>query len=130
MAVVLLAHDETCIRSVLAAGLRRAGLDVLTASDGAAALEAALTAGPDLIVSHYRLPQLGGPELCARLLARPDTRSIPVLLLVPPGITISPDGARPANLCGLLTGPVAPGALLSAVRAILAPAPCLQPAGV
>ncbi len=122
MTVVLLAHDETCVRSVLAEGLRRAGLAVLTAADGVAALDTAREAGPDLIVSHYRMPLLGGPELCARLLACPATRRIPVLLLAAPGITIAAHGARPANLRGMLTGPVTPGALLAAVRAILTPA--------
>ena len=127
MSVVLLAHDETCVRSVLAEGLRRAGLAVLTAADGAAALEAALDAGPDLIVSHYRMPLLGGPELCVRLLARPATRSIPVLLMVPPGISIHLQHACPPNLRGVLTAPLTPTALVARVQGLLAPARSLQP---
>ncbi|UFH57051.1 ATP-binding protein [Spirosoma sp. KNUC1025] len=54
---------------------------VQRASNGREGVEAALTNGPDLIISDVLMPELNGYELCRQLKANPATNHIPILLL-------------------------------------------------
>ena len=53
---------------------------MLTASNGAAALEQIRTIRPDIIVSDCMMPIMSGLQLCAALYADPDLRTIPIIL--------------------------------------------------
>ena len=79
--VVLVADDDSDILSLVALGLGRAGYDVVTASDGEAALALALELGPDLAVLDVMMPKLTGLEVTERLRAHGATRRLPVILL-------------------------------------------------
>ena len=78
---VLLVEDEPDIMLIARAALKRSGLNVVTAADGAAALIAAASEPPDLILLDWMMPELDGLETCARLKADPATRRIPVVFL-------------------------------------------------
>ena len=54
---------------------------VTAVADGAAALAAARTAPPDLVVADVMMPELDGFELLAALKSDPSTRDVPVVLL-------------------------------------------------
>ena len=78
---ILLVEDEPDIMLIARAALKRAGLDVVTATDGAAALTAVTNDRPDLILLDWMMPELDGFETCARLKANPETHDIPVVFL-------------------------------------------------
>lgn len=59
--------------------LRRAGFDVLTASDGTSALEIATTRAPRLMLLDVKLPDVDGLEVCRRLKENDATASIIVV---------------------------------------------------
>jgi len=59
--------------------LKSAGYEVLQATTGSAALDAA--AQVDLVVLDVNLPDIDGFEVCRRLRARPETAQLPVLHL-------------------------------------------------
>jgi signal transduction histidine kinase len=59
--------------------LERAGLTVIEAGNGAEALEKAQKYKPVLILLDVKLPDINGMEVCRRLKADPETRSILVL---------------------------------------------------
>jgi len=65
---ILVVDDEAGLRETLATFLEDEGYLVLTARDGAEALE--LLDRADLIVSDVRMPTMGGGELLLRLRAR------------------------------------------------------------
>ena len=67
---ILLVEDEPDILLIARAALKRAGLSVATATDGAAALRAVADERPDLILLDWMMPGISGPELCRRLRAR------------------------------------------------------------
>jgi anti-anti-sigma factor len=77
---VLVADDNADMREYLAR-LLTARYDVEVVSDGQAALEAALAAPPDLVVSDVMMPRLDGMEVLAALRADQRTARVPVLLL-------------------------------------------------
>jgi len=79
--VVLVADDDRDILELVAFRLERAGYDVVTANDGAEALELAEDRGPDLAVLDVMMPRLDGHEVTRRQRARYATAPIPVILL-------------------------------------------------
>ena len=77
---VLLADDNADMREYLQR-LLRPGYRVSTVTDGQAALEAARSRPPDLVISDVMMPRLDGLGLVAALRADPRTADVPVLLL-------------------------------------------------
>ncbi|MBM3778974.1 MAG: response regulator [Acidimicrobiia bacterium] len=74
---ILLVEDEPSVGALVAAGLKRAGYRVLSASSGEEALRLAqgFPAGLDLLLTDVVMPGMNGRELAGRLAcARPDTR--------------------------------------------------------
>ena len=78
---ILVVDDEAHIVELLVMNLKQNGYDICTASDGREALEAAVTARPDLVLLDLMLPGLGGLEVCRQLRTDPRTTSIPVIML-------------------------------------------------
>jgi DNA-binding NtrC family response regulator len=80
---VLIADDETNLRKVLAALLRREGFSVLTASDGEEALALMERARVDLLITDLRMPKLDGMGLLRRL--QDEHKNIPTVVLTAHG---------------------------------------------
>jgi two-component system OmpR family response regulator len=76
---ILVVDDEPSITELLSTALRYMGYQVTVASSGFAALEAAATAAPDLVVLDVMLPDIDGFEVCRRLRAARDF--VPVIFL-------------------------------------------------
>ena len=76
---VLVVDDEPAITDLLATALRYMGYQVTTAATGFAALDAAASANPDLVVLDVMLPDIDGFEVCRRLRAARDF--VPVIFL-------------------------------------------------
>ena len=79
--VVLVVEDEPAQREVLAYNLEAEGFRVLRAANGDEALLLVDEDAPDIIVLDWMMPQLSGIEVCRRLKIRPETRSIPIIML-------------------------------------------------
>jgi len=77
---VLLADDNADMREYLRR-LLEPGYQVVTATDGQAALEAVTARPPDLVISDVMMPRLDGLGLVSALRADPRTAGVPVLLL-------------------------------------------------
>ncbi|WP_345815846.1 response regulator [Paraburkholderia sp. PREW-6R] len=80
MKTILVVDDEFDILTVWRLLLERHGYTVLTASNGAAALEEIGRTRPDIIVSDCMMPVMSGLQLCAALNADADLRKIPIIL--------------------------------------------------
>lgn len=78
---VLVVDDEADITELLAYNFRYAGYDVLTASEGMAAVSLAQRWLPEAIVLDLNLPGLDGFAVCEMLRVLPSTREIPILML-------------------------------------------------
>jgi two-component system OmpR family response regulator len=76
---ILVVDDEPAITDLLSTALRYMGYQVTTAASGHAALDAAATAAPDLVVLDVMLPDIDGFEVCRRLRAARDF--VPVIFL-------------------------------------------------
>lgn len=78
---VLVVEDEPAQREVLSYNLTAEGYRVFTADNGEDALLLVAEESPDVIVLDWMMPKLSGIEVCRQLKMRPETRSIPVLML-------------------------------------------------
>ncbi|MFO1328986.1 MAG: ATP-binding protein [Rubrivivax sp.] len=76
---VLIAEDEPVNREVLAAMLRRAGLDVDTADDGRQALERLHAGDYALLLLDMQMPLVNGIEVARQLRAGTRHRQLPIL---------------------------------------------------
>ena len=76
--IVLIVEDDTNLLATLKYNLEKDGYDVITAVDGAEAVETARKVKPDLIVLDVMLPLMNGFEVC-RILRKEMT--VPILML-------------------------------------------------
>jgi CheY-like chemotaxis protein len=76
---ILVVDDEPDQRFLLRRIFERAGHEVIDASNGAAALQAARDSPPDLVVTDVMMPIMDGAELIRRLRDDPVTAEIPIL---------------------------------------------------
>lgn len=78
---VLLAEDDRFLRRACEASLTQRGITVLSAIDGAAALELARTEPVDLILLDMLMPRMSGLDVLRSLRDDERTRHLPVLVL-------------------------------------------------
>ncbi len=78
---ILVVEDDDALRETLAYNLRAEGYETLLAADGVVALELARRQAVALVILDVMLPRLDGLDVLRQLRARPDTASLPVLML-------------------------------------------------
>jgi DNA-binding response OmpR family regulator len=78
---ILVVDDDPTILDLIAQVLLEEGYDVLTSSDGSAALSVASERLPKLILLDLMMPQMNGWQVVGELKASSRTRAIPILLL-------------------------------------------------
>ena len=78
---ILVVDDEPDISALVAYHLAREGYRVRTAADGGEALRAVTGQLPDLVVLDLMLPGTPGLEVLRELRRRPETNTVPVILL-------------------------------------------------
>ena len=79
MARILIAEDESDMAMGLRDNLQFEGYEVIVAGDGEAALTAAKTQSPDLVLLDIMMPKMDGLEVCKRI--REAGFTIPILML-------------------------------------------------
>lgn len=82
---VLIAEDEPNIVESLTFMLRRAGYDVASVADGAAAMVELRTRKTDLMILDLMLPRLNGFEVLKAVKSDPALSSVAVLILTAKG---------------------------------------------
>ena len=78
---VLVVDDDLNIQRVLVFTLKQEGFDVVVASDGAAGVEMARTAQPDLILMDVAMPKLDGYAATQQIRAAEGGRRVPIIML-------------------------------------------------
>ena len=78
---ILVVEDEAILRDTIVYNLRAEGYEVLTAGDGASALDTAQRSHLDLVLLDLMLPVMDGLEVCRQLRRRNETSSVPILML-------------------------------------------------
>jgi two-component system phosphate regulon response regulator PhoB len=116
---ILIVEDEEPLTTLLRYNLEAEGYEVDTVGRGDDADTRLRETAPDLVVLDWMLPGLSGIELCRRLRARPQTKSLPIIML-------TARGEESERVRGLATGaddyivkPFSVPELLARIRALL-----------
>jgi CheY-like chemotaxis protein len=79
--VALVVDDSMVIRHTVSRFLEERGYAVESASNGMEALEILKRVKPVLVITDLQMPAMGGSELISALKDKPETASIPILIL-------------------------------------------------
>ncbi len=119
--LVLLAEADEDVRALAEFVLRREGYDVAAVADGEAALAVAAERTPDIAVLDVSMPRLDGLDTARALRERPETRSMPIMLLTARVTEADRERGREAGVDTQLDKPFSPAALAERVKALLTP---------
>jgi two-component system phosphate regulon response regulator PhoB len=84
-ASVLIVEDEAAIHQLLTYNLAAEGFRVRVVETGEEVHPAITEEVPDVVLLDWMLPGLSGIEICRMLRARPETQSLPILMLTARG---------------------------------------------
>ena len=116
MKTVLVVDDEPLIVQLARDYLQHAGFAVVSASDGKAALAAARSSRPDLVVLDLGLPEIDGLDV-ARALRRDS--NIPIVMLTGRGDEADKIAGLEIGADDYVTKPFSPKELVARIRAVL-----------
>ncbi|HXE91758.1 MAG TPA: response regulator [Terriglobales bacterium] len=77
----LVVDDSMLVRHTVCRFLEQRGYEVDSATNGVEALEKLTHALPDIVITDMVMPQMTGSQLIDSLKARPETASIPIVVL-------------------------------------------------
>jgi CheY-like chemotaxis protein len=119
MARILLVDDYPDALEVWSLYLKMCGFDVVTASDGAEALDAAVHHRPDIAILDLEMPGMSGYELARRLRADATTSAIPLIAVSGHSQPSRIEEARKAGCDLVLTKPCDPDRLCLEIQQLL-----------
>jgi len=128
MPTVLVVDDERNIVELARLYLAKDGYRVLTARDGAQALETVARDRPDLLILDLMLPQVDGWEVCRRL--RQGGNDVPIIMLTARSDDVDRIVGLELGADDYVTKPFNPRELVARVKAVLRraePAPGSRP---
>lgn len=113
---VLVVDDDALTREILGTVLNLQDLEVVTAADGAEALEVAAREHPDVIVLDVMMPRMDGFEACRKLKADPEMTLVPVILLTARDRAEDRDEGVAAGADAYLVKPFSPLKLIDVIN--------------
>jgi len=117
---ILAVDDSQTILEMIKAILLAGGYEVITAADGAEALETARAEMPDLILLDVMLPKLDGYRVCRLLKFDQKYKNIPIIMLTAKTEEQAMATGIRTGANQYLTKPIEPEKLLGAVAEELA----------
>jgi two-component system phosphate regulon response regulator PhoB len=116
---ILVVEDEEDILELLRYNLAKEGYSVTGVIDGEAALRAARSTTPDLILLDLMLPGMDGLTVCRELKQDARTRDLPIIMLTAKGEEADIVAGLELGADDYLTKPFSPRVLLARLRAVL-----------
>lgn len=116
---ILLVDDQNTVLMMEKMMLKGSGYQIVTARNGVEAVEKALSERPDLILLDVMMPQMDGIEVCRTLRARPETRSLPIILCTTRGEPVNVRAGYDAGCTDYVTKPFNAVDLLSKLQGYL-----------
>lgn len=116
---LLLADDSVTIRKVVGITFANEDVELVTESNGEAALARAREIVPDIVLADVSMPGMDGYELCAAIKAEPSLARIPVILLTGTFETFDESRMREVGANGHIAKPFEAQALVDLVHETL-----------
>jgi CheY-like chemotaxis protein len=119
---VLLVDDVRLFLEIQKEYLQNSSVKIMTANNGIEALHAICSKRPDLIFMDLEMPEMNGDVCCRAIKSRPETASIPVVMITSKGDETSRINCRSAGCDDFLTKPFDRVLFLETARRYLADA--------
>ncbi|QDG53583.1 response regulator [Persicimonas caeni] len=119
MAKILVVDDSRSLRQMVCFTLREAGYDIVEATNGVEALEAAKAESTDLVLSDVNMPEMDGITLVGELRKLGSYRFTPILMLTTESTTDMKMKGKQAGATGWLVKPFDPDKLLATIKRVL-----------
>lgn len=116
---IVVAEDEPDVLNLVASNLRNAGFEVIKAENGPAALAAARTQSPQLLVLDLMMPGLSGLEICRILKGDPATARLPIIMVTAKAEEIDRIVGLELGADDYVTKPFSPRELVLRVKNVL-----------
>ena len=116
---ILVVDDEPDILELVRLSLAQEGFAVETAATAAAALAAIATKAPDIVVLDLMLPDMSGTEVCRTLRSKPESASLPVIMLTARSEETDRVVGFELGADDYVTKPFSPRELILRIRAVL-----------
>jgi len=119
---ILIVDDEAHLRMLIQQTLEELedeGVELLTASDGEAALEVVRTEAPQLVFLDVMMPKLSGFDVCSRVKHTLGLKEVYIVLLTAKGQEFDKQKGMEAGADLYMTKPFDPDALLARARTVL-----------
>jgi DNA-binding response OmpR family regulator len=117
MAKILIVEDEPNMVAGLRDNFEFEGYQVITAPDGVAGLERALTEIPDIVILDVMMPRMSGLDVCKQLKAK--RPSLPIIMLTARGQEVDKVVGLELGADDYVTKPFSIRELLARVKAVL-----------
>jgi two-component system, OmpR family, phosphate regulon response regulator PhoB len=127
MTTILIADDEPAILDLVRFTLDDPQVQIVSAADGAAAVELARSVRPDVALLDVQMPRLSGLEVCRRIRQLPECAHTRIVMLTASAQAEDRRRGMAAGADHYLTKPFSPLTLLTLVRALV-PEASLWPA--
>lgn len=119
MPLILVVDDEVNILDLLKFNLGKDGYQVIGQTNGRDAVKFMEQEKPDLVILDIMLPQMDGYEVLRTIRAKPETRSIPVIMLSAKGELVDKVLGLELGADDYITKPFSPREVLARVKARL-----------
>ena len=119
MRKILIAEDDRDIRELVTLTLTFHGFEVVSAENGARAVELAPTDDFDLILMDVRMPKMTGYEACRAIKAQDKTKDVPVIFLSAKGQEAEIETGFEVGATQYILKPFAPQELVDTITRIL-----------
>ncbi len=119
MPTILLVEDNEMNRDMLSRRITRRGYEVITAVDGAQAIEMTKNQFPDIILMDMSLPVLDGWEATRQIKADPTIQAIPIIALTAHAMEGDREKSLNAGCDDYDTKPIHFARLMDKIRALL-----------
>jgi phosphate regulon transcriptional regulator PhoB len=116
---ILVVDDEKDIIDLIAYNLKKEGFSVIEALDGEQALKHIETGRPDLVILDLMLPGVAGLDVCKWIRKRPDTETLPIIMLTAKGEQLDKILGLEMGADDYITKPFHVRELIARIRAVL-----------
>src|SRR5262245_25150275 len=116
---ILLADDSPTIRKLVTQTFADGDFDVVSVSNGDAAIKALEEKKPSVILADIYMPGKNGYEVCGYVRSHPQLKATPVVLLVGAFDAFDEATAKQSGRTAKITRPFKPGPLIEFIRSCL-----------
>ena len=116
MKTILIVDDVKAELDLMAKYLTSAGFKIIMANNGEEAISKTIENKPDLIVTDWMMPKMGGLDICRKLKKNPETENIPIVTCTVKNGEVDRMWAKKQGVKAYVTKPCTQDELVAAVR--------------